>query len=85
MHIRLLRLRSRFAIPKTQGGVKATLPPVHARRGRPFMLTARVSSSLESCHNTGYDVERWRGADEGRAAVACPHKGSPCKREWGGA
>lgn len=28
-------------------------------RGQPFYVVARASSTLEMCHRTAYDVERW--------------------------
>lgn len=51
--------RLRYVITDLQRAVRVATDKIAAKRGRPFLLAARVSTSLESCHNTGYDVEAW--------------------------
>ena len=39
--------------------VRSTLLSQAARRGRPFLLAARVPDSVEGCHADGLDIETW--------------------------
>jgi hypothetical protein len=39
--------------------VRATLQSQAAKRGRPFLLAARVPDSVEGCHADGLDIETW--------------------------
>ena len=48
-------------------GVRAMLQSQAAKRGRPFMLAARVPDSVEGCHTDGLDIETW--ASEGLVDV----------------
>jgi len=39
--------------------VRSTLQAQAAKRGRPFLLAARVPDSVEGCHTDGLDIETW--------------------------
>ena len=39
--------------------VRSMLQSQAAKRGRPFMLAARVPDSVEGCHTDGLDIETW--------------------------
>lgn len=51
--------RLRYVITDLQRAVREATQKIATKRGRPFLLAARVSTSLETCHATGYDVETW--------------------------
>ena len=51
--------RLRYALTDLQRAVRRMADEIAERRGRPFYVAARVATTLESCRNIGYDVERW--------------------------
>eukprot|EP01052_Picozoa_sp_SAG31_P050950 SAG31_NODE_11871_length_990_cov_1.148148_1_plen_105_part_00 len=53
----------RWTLTDLQRAVREATNKIAAARGRPFFLTVRVSASIEGCHNTGYDIERWLSED----------------------
>jgi hypothetical protein len=50
---------SREALTDFMRSVRSMLLEVEEKRGRPFLLAARVPDSLEGCHFDGMDVEAW--------------------------
>ncbi len=51
----------REALTEFVGEVRRMLQEVAARRGRPFLLAARVADTVPGCHFDGMDVETWVG------------------------
>lgn len=51
--------RLRYVITDLQRAVRRATEQIAVKRGRPFWIAVRVSTSLESCHNTGYDIQTW--------------------------
>ena len=51
--------RLRYALTDLQRAVRRMADEIAEQRGRPFYVAARVATTLESCRNIGYDVERW--------------------------
>jgi hypothetical protein len=51
--------RLRYLLTDIQRAVRRLTDELGRQRGRPFYLTARVSSSLEMCRHTGFDVGVW--------------------------
>ena len=51
--------RLRYALTDLQRAVRRMADEIAERRGRPFHVASRVATTLESCRNIGYDVERW--------------------------
>ena len=49
----------REAVTDFMRSVRSMLLDVERRRGRPFLLAARVPENLEGCHFDGFDVEAW--------------------------
>ena len=52
---------NRHHLTKFMRAVRAMTLDVEARRGRPFLLAARIPENLEGCHFDGMDVGRWVG------------------------
>ena len=50
---------SREALTDFMRSVRSMLLEVEEKRGRPFLLAARVPENLEGCHFDGIDVETW--------------------------
>jgi len=44
------------------------------KRGRPFYLVARISGTLEMCHNIDYDLPTW--VNEGLIDILIPAGGA---------
>jgi hypothetical protein len=55
--------RLRYVITDLQRALREATRLIGEKRGRPFLLGARVSASFEGCLNTGYDVETWLQED----------------------
>ncbi len=51
--------RLRYALTDFQRAIRRMTDDIAAQRGRPFYVASRVATTLESCRNIGYDVERW--------------------------
>ena len=66
--------RLRYALTDLQRAVRRMADDIAEQRGRPFYVAARVATTLESCRNIGYDVERW--AEEGLADIIIGAGGS---------
>ncbi len=66
--------RLRYALTDLQRAVRGMADEIAERRGRPFYVAARVATTLESCRNIGYDVERW--AEEGLTDIIIAAGGS---------
>ena len=66
--------RLRYALTDLQRAVRRMADEIAEQRGRPFYVAARVATTLESCRNIGYDVERW--AEEGLADIIIGAGGS---------
>ena len=50
---------NRDALTDLMRSVRTMLLKVEERRGRPFLLAARVPENIEGCHFDGLDVEAW--------------------------
>lgn len=62
--------RLRYVITDLQRAVRRATKEIATKRGRPYRLAVRVSASLESCCNTGYDIQTW--LDEGLMDLLIP-------------
>ena len=51
--------RLRYVLTDVQLAVRRMADEIAQERGRPFHVAARVATTLESCRNIGYDVEKW--------------------------
>ena len=51
--------RLRYILTDLQRAVRQMTNDLAKKRGRPFYLAARVSSTLETCRNIGYDLPTW--------------------------
>ena len=50
---------NRNCLTEFMRSVREMLQEVAKRRGRPYLLAARVPENIEGCHYDGIDVERW--------------------------
>ena len=66
--------RLRYVLTDHQRSIRRMADEIAEQRGRPFYVAARVATTLESCRNIGYDVERW--AEEGLADIIIGAGGS---------
>ena len=51
--------RLRYVLTDVQLAVRRMADEIAQERGRPFYVATRVATTLESCRNIGYDVEKW--------------------------
>lgn len=66
--------RLRYVLTDLQRAVRRMTDEIASQRGRPFYVAVRVATTLESCRNIGYDVERW--TEEGLADIIIGAGGS---------
>lgn len=66
--------RMRYVLTDVQRAVKRMADEIGNRRGRPFYVAARVSTTLEMCRRIGYDVPVW--VEEGLVDILIPAAGA---------
>ena len=66
--------RMGYVLTDLQRAVRRMANEVGERRGRPFYVAARVSTTLEMCRRTGYDIPTW--IDEGLVDILIPAAGA---------
>jgi len=55
--------RLRYVLTDLQKAIRQMADGIATQRGRPFHVATRVATTLESCRNIGYDVEKWAKDD----------------------
>ena len=55
--------RLRYVLTDLQRAIRQVADEIAEERGRPFYVASRVATTLESCRNIGYDVEKWVNDD----------------------